>query len=77
MMNKMVINRCHLTIGYLYFNRQIPGTGAYAPPFKKNHKTKYLLCRIICFYTINSKCQYVYLTFYLYDYQIIDKVNTI
>ena len=54
------------------------------PPFKKktkpkNHKKNpnYFLCRIIRFYTNNPKCQYVYLSFYLNDYQIIDKVNTI
>ena len=43
------------------------------PLFKK----KYFLCRIIRFYTNNPKCQYVYLSYYLNDYQIIDKVNTI
>ena len=49
-------------------------TGAYAPPLKKQN---YFLCRIIRFYTNNPKCQYVYLSFHLNDYQIIDKVNTI
>ena len=44
------------------------------PPFQNK---KYFLCRIIHFYTNNPKCQYVYLSFYLNDYQIIDKVNTI
>ena len=53
-------------------------TGACAPPFKKTTtKNNYFLCRIIRFYTNNPKCQYVYLSFYLNDYQIIDKVNTI
>ena len=50
-------------------------TGACAPPLKK--KPNYFLCRIIRFYINNPKCQYVYLSFYLNDYQIIDKVNTI
>ena len=48
------------------------------PPFKI--KKNYILCRIsfyFSFYTNNPKCQYVYLSFYLNDYQIIDKVNTI
>ena len=49
-------------------------TGAYALPFKKKNNNKnYFLCRIIRFYTNNPKCQYVYLSFYLNDYQIIDK----
>ena len=54
-------------------------TGACAPPpfHKKPPKQTYFLCRIIRFYTNNPKCQYVYLSFYLNDYQIIDKVNTI
>ena len=44
----------------------------------KNKKTpNYFLCRIIRFYTNNPKCLYVYFSFYLNDYQIIDKVNTI
>ena len=53
------------------------------PPFQKKQQTKnkqtisYLHCRIIRFYTNNPKCQHVYLSFYLNDYQIIDKVNTI
>ena len=51
-------------------------TGACAPPFKKKNKKKnpksYFLCRIIRFYTNNRKCQYVYLSYYLNDYQIID-----
>ena len=55
--------------------------GAYAPPFSKKQNQKnpknYFLCRIIRFYTYNPKCQYVYLSFYLNDYQIVDKVNTI
>ena len=43
------------------------------PLFKKSNKqkTNNLLCRIIRFYTNNPKCQYVYLSFYLNDYQII------
>ena len=41
------------------------------PPFKKNKKP-YFLSRIICFYTNNPKCQSVYLSFYLNNYQIID-----
>ena len=49
-------------------------TGACAPPFSKKKNKKN--CRIIRFYTNNPKCQYVYLPFYLDDYQIIDKVNT-
>ena len=47
-------------------------TGACAPPLKKTTTKNY-----IRFYTNNPKCQYVYLSFYLNDYQIIDKVNTI
>ena len=39
-----------------------------------NNKNNFL-CRIIRFYTNNPKCQYVYLSFYLNDYQIIDKVE--
>ena len=50
--------------------------GGVPHPLKKQKKT-YFLCRIIRFYTNNPKCQYVYLSFYLNDYQIIDKVNTI
>ena len=45
-------------------------TGACAPPLKKQNKKDY-------FSTNTPKCQYVYLSFYLNDYQIIDKVNTI
>ena len=52
-------------------------TAACAPPFKKKKYQLYFLCRIIRFYTNNPKCLYVYLSFYLNDYQIIDKVNTI
>ena len=48
-------------------------TGACAPPFKKT--LNYFLCRIIHFYTNNPKCQYVYLSFYLNDYQIIEEWN--
>ena len=51
------------------------------PPFQKQKPKKptknYFLCRIIRFYINNPKFQYVYLSFYLNDYQIIDKVNTI
>ena len=56
-------------------------TGACGPPFKKkknnNNNKNYSLRRIIRFNTNNPKCQYVYLSFYLNDCQIIDKVNTI
>ena len=47
------------------------------PPFQKSNKqkTNNLLCRIIRFYTNNPKCQYVYLSFYLNDYQIIEEWN--
>ena len=44
------------------------------PPFQKK-KTNYFLCRIIRFYTNNPKCQYVHLSFYLNDYQIIEEWN--
>ena len=67
-----------------YRNAVVRGgaAGAYAPPFSKKTKPKktpknYFLCRIIRFYTYNPKCQYVYLSFYLNDYQIVDKLNTI
>ena len=46
------------------------------PPFKKkNPKTKEKTPTISFVYTNNPKCQYVYLSFYLNDYQIIDKYN--
>ena len=66
----------------MYQNKAVArgvATGACAPPFsnKKPKKTHYFLCTIIRFDTNNPKCQYVYLSFYLNDYQIIDKVNTI
>ena len=63
--------------GYFPQGRSQGGaTGACAPPFFK--KNPYFLCRIIRFYTNNPKYQYVYLSFYLNDYQIIDKLlNTI
>ena len=51
--------------------------GCMCTPLFKTKKKKYFLCRIICFYINNPKSQYVYLSFYLNDYQIIDEVNTI
>ena len=64
-----------------FIPRLYPGGGGVPrvhvhPLFKKQKQKKpYFLCRIICFYTNNPKCQYVYLSFYLNDYQIIDKVE--
>ena len=43
------------------------------PPLKP--PPNYFLYRIIRFYTNNPKCQYVYLSFYLNDYQIIEEWN--
>ena len=53
------------------------GGGGHRGRFTPLLKKPYFLCRIIRLYTNNPKCQYVYLSFYLNDYQIIDKVNTI
>ena len=49
--------------------------GCMCNPLLKKTTQIYFFCRIISFYTNNPKCQYVYLSFYLNDYQIIEEWN--